>query len=149
MFPSSSHRVPSHTAAEINRRIERELDDRIDHYAAHPEKIPSRLKELDDEWDIERMLEANASSLMLVGLTLGTTRDRRWLALPAGVAAFLLQHALQGWCPPLPILRRLGFRTMREIDRERAALRLLRGDLGEVPPEGRSEAARAFVRGDK
>jgi hypothetical protein len=149
MFSSSSGRVPRHTALQINRRIERDIEDSIDHYAAHPEKIPSRLKELDAEWDIERMLEANASSLILIGLTLGTTQDRRWLALPAGVAAFLLQHALQGWCPPLPVLRRLGFRTMREIDRECTALRILRGDLGEIAADGRHESARAFVRADK
>ena len=36
---------------------------------------------------------------------------------------FLLQHALQGWCPPVPILRRQGFRTRHEIDAERQALR--------------------------
>ncbi|WP_111420331.1 efflux transporter outer membrane subunit, partial [Rhodoplanes roseus] len=27
---------------------------------------------------------------------------------------FLFQHAIQGWCPPVPILRRLGFRTELE-----------------------------------
>ena len=59
--------------------------------------------------DIERTLEANAASLSLIGVTLGLTVDRRWLALPVGVAAFLLQHAVQGWCPPVPVLRRLGF----------------------------------------
>jgi hypothetical protein len=38
------------------------------------------------------------------------------------VGTFLLQHALQGWCPPVPILRRLGYRTAREIFEERLAL---------------------------
>jgi hypothetical protein len=32
--------------------------------------------------------------------------------LPALVTAFLFQHAVQGWCPPVPILRRLGFRAV-------------------------------------
>jgi hypothetical protein len=36
-----------------------------------------------------------------------------------------MQHALQGWCPPVPILRRLGFRTAREIFEERLALKSL------------------------
>jgi len=35
---------------------------------------------------------------------------------------FLLQHGMQGWCPPLPILRRLGVRTRGEIDREKYEL---------------------------
>jgi hypothetical protein len=45
------------------------------------------------------------------------------------VTAFLLQHALQGWCPPVPVFRRLGVRTTAEIDRERYALKALRGDF--------------------
>jgi hypothetical protein len=48
--------------------------------------------------------------------------DRRFLALPAAVLGFLLQHAVQGWCPPVPVLRRLGFRTQTEIEDERHAL---------------------------
>jgi hypothetical protein len=42
------------------------------------------------------------------------------------------EHAVQGWCPPLPILRRMGFRTAREIDTERTALKALRGDFARV-----------------
>ena len=57
------------------------------------------------------------------------TVDRRWLALPAIVTGFLFQHAMQGWCPPLPILRRLGFRTAEEINQERYALKALKGDF--------------------
>ncbi len=48
---------------------------------------------------------------------------------PAAVAGFLFQHAVQGWCPPVPLFRRLGFRTAREIDHERYALKALRGDF--------------------
>jgi hypothetical protein len=33
----------------------------------------------------------------------------------------------------LPIFRRLGFRTASEIDRERYALKALRGDFEELP----------------
>jgi hypothetical protein len=92
-------------------------------------EIQLRLAELDHEWDIERTIEANASTIMLAGLGLGAFVDRRFFALPAVVAAFLLQHALQGWCPPVPILRRLGFRTQTEIDEEKYALKALRGDF--------------------
>jgi len=48
------------------------------------------------------------------------------------VAAFLFQHAVQGWCPPIPVLRRLGVRTSREIELERIALKALRGDFDHV-----------------
>ena len=58
--------------------------------------------------------------------------DRRFFMLPAAVAGFLLQHAVQGWCPPVPVLRRLGFRTASEIDEERYVLKALRGDFRDV-----------------
>jgi hypothetical protein len=83
------------------------------------------MEELDKEWDIERALEVNASTLALTGLFLAVTVDRKWLMLPGVVLSFLLQHGLQGWCPPLPVLRRLGVRTRGEIDREKYELRAL------------------------
>jgi hypothetical protein len=64
----------------------------------------------------------------LLGLALGSTVSRRWYLLSAGVASFLLQHAIQGWCPPVPIFRGLGVRTAHEIEQERHALKALRGD---------------------
>jgi hypothetical protein len=102
------------------------------------------LKQLDDEWDIERAIEMNASALALTGIALGTLRNRSWLALPAAVTAFLFQHAVQGWCPPVPILRRLGFRTSYEIERERYALKAVRGDFEQVT--NRASAAWDAVR---
>jgi hypothetical protein len=51
------------------------------------------------------------------------------LVLTLAVLGFLLQHAVQGWCPPLALLRRLGVRTRREIDAEKYALKALRGDF--------------------
>ena len=90
------------------------------------------MRELDREWDIERCLETAAPTFSLIGLALGATKDRRWFLLPAVVQTFFLQHALQGWCPPLPILRRFGFRTVAEIDRERYALKALRGDFAKA-----------------
>ena len=58
--------------------------------------------------------------------------NRRWYLLPAAVATFLLQHAVQGWCPPVGLFRRLGVRTQREIDEERYALKVLRGDFDAI-----------------
>lgn len=65
------------------------------------------------------MLELNAGALALAGLLLASQVDRKWLILPGVVMAFLVQHASQGWCPPLPLLRRLGVRARGEIDREK------------------------------
>jgi hypothetical protein len=90
------------------------------------ESIDRRLEDLEREWDVERALEANAAAVGLTGLGLGIFVDRRFLLLPVIASGFLLQHALQGWCPPLPILRRFGFRTQKEIEAERRVLRRLR-----------------------
>jgi hypothetical protein len=131
MTPSSTaERVGSHTVEEVNERIRRETDRRVAALArSGPHAMDTRLAELDREWDIERWLETGASSLMLAGTLLGVGVDRKWFLLPAAVGAFLLQHALQGWCPPLPVLRRAGVRTADEINEERFALKALRGDF--------------------
>jgi hypothetical protein len=136
VLPSSRQRVPRNTADRINRQIALETEERVAWYAAHPDEIDARLDELDAEWDTERTLEANAATLAFAGTALGATVDKRFLALPALVTAFLLQHATQGWCPPLPVLRRMGFRTPHEIERERVALKVLRGDFRDVPLGG-------------
>lgn len=139
----AADRVQSQTSEAVNRMIHAEMLERLVFFALHPERIGPRLDELDHEWDIERALEANAASFSLGGLALGILSNRRWLALPVFVAGFLLQHAVQGWCPPLPVLRRLGFRTQREIDQERYALKALRGDFRQVDAAmGRLQMAR-------
>ena len=149
MLPTTVDRVPAHTAEEINEQIRRATAANIAQYErAGIAAINRRLKELDEEWDIERTLEANAATASLIGLTLGATVDRRWFLIPAVVGGFLLQHALQGWCPPLPIFRRLGIRTASEIDYERFALKALRGDFeglsGERASGGSQLARQAF-----
>jgi hypothetical protein len=138
---STLTRVPAHTEEDVNRRIRDEMEQRLAYYAAHGDEIADRLEELNREWDIERTLEANASTLAFAGVVLGSAVDRRWLALPALVTVFLLQHAVQGWCPPLPILRRMGFRTADEINEERFALKALRGDFDRLHRAGNKLAA--------
>ena len=124
MLPATFDRVRRNTAPQVNRQIRRQtLANLLRYQHAGPEAITRRLDELDHEWDIERAIEANAAGIALAGLALGAFADRRFLVLPAAVGLFLLQHALQGWCPPVPVLRRLGFRTAREIFEERLALK--------------------------
>jgi hypothetical protein len=133
-LPPTSLRVERHTAPELNQAIRERANAQILRLErAAPGEIPARLAQLDREWDVERVLQTNASVLVLTGLALGIGVDRRFLLLPAAVFSFFAQHALQGWCPPIPVLRRLGIRTMREIERERYALKALRGDFDAVP----------------
>ena len=133
-------RVADHSSAGVNRALRAQTDQRVRALAADPAGIERRLAALEREWDVERALEATASSFVLAGLTLAAARSPRWLLFPGVVATFLLQHAVQGWCPPLPVFRRLGFRTAEEIARERSALKALRGDFDAVNGAGTAEA---------
>ncbi|MCA9453195.1 MAG: DUF2892 domain-containing protein [Nitrospiraceae bacterium] len=126
-------RVEEHTDADINEEIYNRTKNNVLLYAsAGPSAIDRRLRDLEVEWDIERVLEANAASFSLMGLALGAFVDRRWFIFPAAIAGFLLQHAIQGWCPPVPLFRRMGIRTAHEIQQERHALKALRGDYRDV-----------------
>ena len=145
LLPDTDDRVPRNTSTVVNHRIQGRTLHHVSRLTGvDPRFIDDRIQQLQREWDIERTLEANAASLSLAGIVLGATVDRRFLLLPAAIAFFLLQHALQGWCPPLPLLRRLGIRTAREIHDEIIALRILRGDFLErvETPEGALASAR-------
>lgn len=141
LIPGTMERVARHTSPPVQQRIETQARRRVHRLAgAPPHDLTRRIENLEREWDIERVLETNAATVSLVGLALGALVDRRWFALPTVVAGFLLQHAIQGWCPPLPLFRRLGVRTAREINDEIVELRRLRGDFIEVGADVRGHA---------
>ncbi len=127
-------RVRAHTSPSFLEKIDEEIETRVQFYATQPRTvITARIEELEREWDIERVLETNASALALTGLTLGLTVNKKWFLLTGGVLAFLFQHAVHGWCPPMPLLRKAGVRTRSEIELERFALKALRGDFENIP----------------
>ena len=142
MIADSATRVKEHTSPETNEVLQQQARVTVAYYAAHPDQIGRRLGELDREWDIERALAMNSSALSLFGLGMTVLRGRRWLLLPLVVQGFFVQHAIEGWCPPLPLLRRLGLRTQFEIEQERYALKALRGDFQQVN-DGDDVSARA------
>lgn len=146
MLPATTTRVERNTSSAVNRRIERQIDKSVAFYAAHPEAIAQRLDELEREWDMERVIEANAATIGLAGILLGAFVNKRLLALPIAITGFLLQHALQGWSPPVPLFRRRGLRTAAEIERERVALRALRGDFAAIRPSGGRRSSTAKRR---
>jgi hypothetical protein len=125
----------------VNNAIDRETLRRIEPFANQGHsRISARIRELDAEWDVERLLETNASTIAFTGLILGLTVNRKWLLVPGIVLPFLFQHAVQGWCPPIPVLRRLGVRTREEIDLEKYALKALRGDFKDTTPHNPNAA---------
>jgi hypothetical protein len=111
----------------------RTLHDVTSYFDASDDTLSERIQELENEWNLERTIEANAAGLALIGLALGVAADRRFLLLTLLASGCLLQHAISGWCPPLPALHRLGIRSAAEIQHEILALRILRGDFIEKP----------------
>lgn len=125
-LPDTTSRVQEQTPEAINRKIQKDIQESIAHFRGKsPAEIQQRIDELDQEWDTERVLEANASTLVIVGSVLAATVNKRWNILTGMVGTFLLQHAIQGWCPPLTVIRRMGVRTTEEIDQEKEALQKL------------------------
>ena len=124
-------RVKEATPPSINEKIENDTWQRVAGYANKtPQEISKRIDELDKEWDVERYLGVNMSTLALSGLAAAAlSKNKHWNILPAVVLAFFFQHSVQGWCPPLPILRRFKIRTRKEIEQEKYALKVLRGDF--------------------
>lgn len=125
----SATRAIDQTDQAINQRIEQQTRANIAFFAEHPERIQHRLDELDKEWDLERRLEMNSAVITLASIALAITRSRWWVLVPLVLQGFFLQHSIQGWCPPLSVLRRMGCRTETEIEAERHALKALRGDF--------------------
>lgn len=146
MTASPTDRVTETTNSRVNQEILTETSDNVVRAAIRGRHaIDERLAELDREWDVERALETNAAAMVLVGCALGALVDRRFFIMPAIVGGFLLQHAVQGWCPPLPLFRKMGMRTTAEIDQERYALKALRGDFLHTRGHGpRANAERAL-----
>lgn len=124
------NRVRRHTSPNAQEIIDRQTEANIHYYSSQTaDMISKRIQELDAEWSIERWLEMNASALAFSGTLLGLAVNKKWLVVPLIVTGFLFQHAVQGWCPPMPILRRKGVRTRGEIDQEKFALKIIRGDF--------------------
>ncbi len=141
-IPPTAKRVAMHTKPCTNHLIRETTKSNI--LLTEPDSY--RLEELDREWDTERVIETGAAVLILLSI-LSVFKKRRKSCLLFGgtVAAFLLHHALHGWCPPLSCIRKMGVRTAEEIAKEKFALKFLRGDFANV--EGTESLLRAIEKG--
>jgi hypothetical protein len=126
-------RIRAKSSDEINRRIDQFTEDNIRYYATQPEfEITQRINLLEDEWDVDRLIQAWISGTGLTSIFLGTVWSKKWWILTAASLGFLGNHAVNGWCPSANVFRRLGYRTRQEIDREKYALKALRGDFDAI-----------------
>ncbi len=116
-------------SSDGENKIEHHIYENIMKYYHDSDEINERLEEINKEWDVERTLELSAALAGITGTVLGLSTDRKWLILPIAASVFLIQQAMHGWCPPLPLFRWLGVRTRKEIDKEKYALKAVRGDF--------------------
>lgn len=139
ILPATTRKVPMCTSKKINAQIRQQSIQSIGANESQSDiSLTERIEKLDREWDTERFLETNASLIIFAGSLVGIlTRNFYWFLLPGFISFFLLQHALLGWCPPLPLIRKAGIRTAEEICKEKTALKVLRGDFGEDPQDAR------------
>jgi hypothetical protein len=115
-------RVRHMTTDSANQKIDVQTQTAIDHATARGRAaVERRLTEIQQEWDVDRVLILNFSVLVFAQL-LAARKDRRWLWGPLIQTPLLLMHATLGWCPPVLWFRPMGFRTRSEIQAERESL---------------------------
>lgn len=117
-------RVRNHSPKSFSKEIDMDTDYIVKTtIASGAFAIRERLLQLDKEWDIDRALDLLFSTTVGAQLLLAVRkRNIHFIWFPLVQTAFLLMHSTYGWCPPVPLLRKMGFRTRFEIQSEREEL---------------------------
>ena len=105
MISNGTHeldRVRAQTPPELLQKIDARIEEQIRFYATQPpEVISRRIRELDEEWDIDRLLETSASGLAIGSLLLAMV-NRKWLLITVAALGVLFQHSTKGWSVSAP-----------------------------------------------
>jgi hypothetical protein len=126
MFTATTDKAERNTSATALQHFDQQLQQSVASMkGADRATIERRLSELDREWNVERAIELEAPTMILLGLTMGSLSNRKWFMLSAMAASMVILHNLQGWYPLLPVFRAAGLRTAEEIEQERMALKAL------------------------
>ena len=144
ILPATSQRVATYTNPEINELIRKDtLENLLCLEDAEAEELTRRIQKLNSEWDIERFVEAKAALCVMGCSMFGIAKNKYWSFLTLIAATFLLQHALLGWCPSAPLMRKVGIRTAEEINQEKAVLKMLRKDFAHTKSNDAAELLKA------
>jgi hypothetical protein len=121
--------IRQRSPVSINDRIEEEIANSIRIQSRKDQKdITSRIRELDQEWDLDRTLTASLASGALISAAISSRKYKKWIYLSLIQLSFLTFHCLRRWSPLSLILRQFRFRSKEEISSEKYALKALRGD---------------------
>lgn len=133
ILPATTRRVATYTSPDVNEMIRGSTLENLKCLeSAEEAELSRRIQSLNAEWDMERFVEAKAALCVMGCSLLGMSKRKFWPFLTLIAGAFLLQHALLGWCPTAPLMRKMGIRTAEEINQEKMVLKLLRGDFSHV-----------------
>ena len=116
------------TTLEETNEIEKDIQENINHYYHDQDKIETRLAVLDQEMDLETYLQNESTALTIAGIVLGLTVSKKWLLLPL-VTSIIALNNINRKNAPLSFFRNMGLRSRLEIDKEKYALKALRGDF--------------------
>lgn len=141
--------VREESPAWVNANIDRETLATLERFRdASPEQIQERIDELAWEYDVSCAVSLAGAVVSLAALPLAK-RNLKFLAIPAVVQGLIAIHNLPvPFASPLtPLFRVFGFRSRTEIERERHALKMMRGDYrraeGDASPKGALTSAQA------
>ena len=133
VLPPTTKRVAIYTNPDVNEMIRNNTVENLMAYEdADVEQISSRIHSLNAEWDMERYTEAKAAAAIMGISLFGLSKHKCWSCISLITGVFLLQHALLGWCPSAPIMRKMGIRTAEEINQEKMVLKAMRKDFSHV-----------------
>ena len=100
----------------------------MNYFTATPESVDNRLKELEKEWDLERVHELNASFSGLNGTLLGKILDKHFASLPFSTSTRLVNETPYEWNPSITLFESLGYRPKHEIEKEKQFLQTLKNE---------------------
>lgn len=113
---------------ENTTKTEQQIQHNLNEYYHDRYKIDLRLLELENEMDLETYLDTETAALTIAGIVLSLTADKRWVVLPLAATLIMLSRIIKRG-KYNPVIRRMGLRTRAEIDKEKYALKALRGDF--------------------
>jgi len=134
-LPPTETRVHQQTSSKVNAEITRKTIANLQHWKDRgPGELDKRLKVLQSEWNVDRVMELLCGALCILGLLLGNWGSRNYLVLSLLGSLFIVLYSLLGWNSFLSVLRRMNVRTSSEIFQEMEALRIIRGDFTVISP---------------
>ena len=112
----------------VNAKIDRETLATLERFkGAAPEEIEKQIDELAWEYDVSCAASLSLSAIGVAGAAIAI-KYPRFVFVPLAASGLLLLQSLPFPEPVTTLFRTLGFRSRTEIERERHALKMLRGD---------------------